>query len=182
MKEQTPLGAPLEGQVGPREAKTFRQLHRPFHSRPPRVDPTRPLPAGVRIDHDMFSRDAHYYRQPTGSWHPCGGRGRCRECNKDDAMKTTEQLLRETLADHFGRGTMLTMPDDMPIFDNPLPPAEQKGMRALGDADDQIELMISIEQEFGIALPAQLGLSNPPIKDLVALVDSLLAVKNASPH
>lgn len=182
MKKPTQLGEPLEGTVGPREARVLRQLHRPLHARPPRVDPMRPLPDGVRIDHDMFNRDAHYFRQAGGNWKPCGGRGRCRECNKDEAMKTTEQLLRETLADHFGRGTMLTMPDDAPIFDNPPPAAEQGGMRALGDADDQIELMVAIEQEFGILLPEQLGVGNPPIKDLVALIDSLLAVKNASPH
>lgn len=163
--------------MGPLRNEKRIEPYLPPRARKLRVVGDLPLPGGVEIRADMHGERAHYYLQAEGRWAPCGGPGRCRECNREEAMKTTKQRIREALCDHFGRGYLATIADDMGLF--PTDVDDTAPGRRLGDHLDRIEMLIAVETEFQIRLPEDVTAENPSVNYLAAIVDDLVAAARA---
>jgi hypothetical protein len=133
----------------------------------------------VKLIIDSHGDTHHAFLEHNGLYRQCSGRGRCRECNKDEAMESTEKRLRDVLTEHFGE-YMQTLPLDEGVFAQAKEDAT--GGRRLGDVEDMVDLMEAIEVEFRITFPLELLTGNPPLQAMIDLVDSIVAVTNGSPH
>lgn len=160
------------------------KLHRPVRvigngrPRPARCI-ERVLPDGVTIDRSFMGIERHAYRQHDGRLALCGGRGRCRECNREEEKMTTLERLREVLTDHFGDPHLKTIGFNVGLF----PTEPVNGGRHLGDPADRIEVACVIDAEFQVDFPRECVLSgNPSLGELAALVDTLISSRNASAH
>jgi len=154
---------------GPTKPATRRVGGKAFF-RWPRITVLFDMPEGVRITaNPHFHNLQHEFLQANGRWLACAGRGFCRMCNKEEAMKTTMQRLREALVEHFGYAHLATRGDDEGVFDDA---GENDGRRFLGDATDQSEMLCCIENEFGIVMADDAAHDNPSLSHLVALIDA----------
>lgn len=154
---------------GPIKPNTRRIGGKAFY-RWPRITVLFDMPDGIRITaNPHFHNLQHEYLQADGRWLTCAGRGFCKMCNREEAMKTTTQRLREALVEHFGYAHLATINDDQGVFD--VEGADNSGRRFLGDQSDRFEMLGCIEHEFDIALEDDAADGNPTISHLVALID-----------
>lgn len=144
--------------------------------------PGRALPATVRITTDSFGDPFHSYLQADGQWALCGGRGRCRECLKDEAMESTIKRLGTAMSKAFGRDHMQHLDPDDTIWHDPRHKNNPDRGRNLREHLEVESLAACIECEFRITVPDQALLGNPAVKHVVALIDQLVASRDASPH
>jgi hypothetical protein len=160
---------------GPVKPKTQRMGGKAFY-RWPRITVLFDMPEGVRITaNPHFHNLQHEYLQADGRWLVCAGRSFCKMCNREEAMKTTKQRLREALSEHFGMAHLAAADDDTGLFG----PRPDGVGRALGDDQDRIEMLIAVENEFQIELPQDLTHENPTIAYLAGVVDDLVAANRA---
>jgi acyl carrier protein len=172
MKEKQPVL-----RMGPLRSEKRIEPYLPPRHRKRRINGSLELPAAVRIQADMHGDEAHEFLQHDGRWQRCGGPGRCRECIREEEMKTTKQRIREALCDHFGRSYLATIADDTGLF--PTEVDDTAPGRRLGDHLDRVEMLIAVEAEFQIRLPEDLTAENPTVDYLASIVDDLVAANRA---
>jgi hypothetical protein len=131
------------------------------------------LPDGVRRQADSWQNLHHEYLQFDGRWQRCADRRHCRECIREDTMKSTMDKLREALEQHFGAAHMRSIHPDFDLF-GASAMAIPEGKRGLGDHTDRMEMLGCIEIEFGVILPDEDAYGSVTLEILAKKIDAML--------